>query len=309
MDRTSANPGMRVGKLDGEEIPTGFSDSRNSPVLNIPDVTSSVQVTSIAGRPGPSSASDSTRTSLPLIPRDEFVSNYLVNESAMPKIEPSLESLPMDRTTANPGMRVGQLDGEEIPTGFSDSRNSPAPVPTTLIVCDPFQINRLSEGGHQALTPPRPTSSETVNAAPDISMTSSSNLDIGRNPAEMPVVEKSDMIVELGTSGKGDLKRKMNASGSDREGDTTDHHDAHVASDAGGFKRKRITTVEDSDSDIIYVGSWRPPAGKTRKKEKLHIKLENPVSDSNVSAKPFIDTIFSSFKFLPTSLYLPLVQL
>jgi hypothetical protein len=222
---------------------------------------------------------------------------------------------------ANPGMRVGPSDGkldgqrlpvgvsfsEDMPTDFSHSksRNSPEPVPPTLTlaVCESTQINQSSEGGRQALT--SPTSSETVNAAPhaapDISM--ASNLDIGHSPAEM-VFEKSPDSVELiasssgiGTSPSG-LKRKMN--GSDREGDVD--HVAHVASNGEPeFKRKRITTVEEDDPDIIYIGSWTPPAGKSRKRniartavkmENLPVKLENPVSDSNVSAKHLLMPYF-----------------
>jgi hypothetical protein len=215
---------------------------------------------------------------------------------------------PMDEiTTDNPGMRVGQSDGEldgrrlpvgvlfseEMPTDFShsESRNSPEQVPTTLTVCEPTQINQSSEleGGHQALIPP---SNETVNAAPDISM--ASNLDIGPNPAEM-VFEKSSDTMELSTSRKGNLKRKMIDRGCD-----SDAHALPASDDSDeGFKRNRIMAVAElqveEDSDIVYIGSWRPAAGKsTRTKniiqtavkvENLPIKLQNPVSDSNVSAK------------------------
>ena len=201
---------------------------------------------------------------------------------------------------------MGELDGEERPTGFTHSRNSPVPVPAALEL---IQINQSSEGGHQALTPPT-TSSETVNAAaPDIS-TMASNLDVGRNlQVAENSLEKSPDIVELGTSGKleGDLKRKMN--GSDREGDTTDHD--------GESKIKRIKTVEEEDPDIICLGSWKPPqAGKSRKKdftrtavkmENLPIKLENPVSDSNVSVKTCLIHFF--IDVLPTSLGLQVYYL
>jgi hypothetical protein len=100
---------------------------------------------------------------------------------------------------------------------------------------------------HQALTPS--TSSEIYNAAPDISL-------------------------------KG--KRKMINPG---EGDT----DAHIPAGNGRFKRNRITTVAEEDSDIEYIGSWRPPTRtKTAvKMENMPIKLENSVSDSGVSAKPY----------------------
>ena len=65
---------------------------------------------------------------------------------------------------------------------------------------------------------------------------------------------------------------------------------------ATGVKRNRIMTVEEEDSDIVYIGSWRPPSGKTRTKniirkavkiENVPIKLENLVPDSNVSAKSY----------------------
>jgi hypothetical protein len=144
-----------------------------------------------------------------------------------------------------------------------------------------LQINQSSEGGHQTLTPPT-ISSEIVNAAPDISMTSNLDLDgrdqFGPNPAQV-VLEKNSDIVELSTSRKG--KRKM----VDRGDDT----DAHVPAGDGRFKRNRITTVAEEDSDIEYIGSWRPPTRiqTAVKMENMPIKLENPVSGSDVSAKPY----------------------
>jgi hypothetical protein len=228
--------------------------------------------------------------------------------------EPSPHSAPMDSgrtTTANPGMRVGQSDGEldgqrlpvgvlfseEMPTDFSHSKSryslEPVPSTLTLAVCESTQNNQSSEGGHQALTPRSPLtpSSETVNAAPDISM--ASNLDIGPNPVEMIFKKSSEpsqadiTSMELITSGKGNLKRKMIDRGCDS--------DAHASDDSDeGFKRNRIMTVAEEDSDIVYIGSWIPGKTVNRTKNIIQtaVKVENLpiklVSDSNVpvSAKP-----------------------
>ena len=254
-------------------------------------------------------------SSLPTTAKDIFHTEMILStasESAMPTSE--LSPAPMDRSTAaNPGMQIGRSDGElhgqrpgvllseGMPTGFSYSRNSPTTretdsrIQTPVTVCEPGmapQINEVqsSEGCDRTLVVSPPTnSSEIVNAAPDINMTSNLDLD-GReqfvpNPADSEVVlENSPDTVELSTSRKG--KRKM----IDRGGDT--NASAHLPAGDGGLKRYRITTVAEED-DIEYIGSWRP--GKTRTKNiivqtaasvNLPIKLENPVNDSDVSAKP-----------------------
>jgi hypothetical protein len=174
----------------------------------------------------------------------------------------------------------------------SDDDASKSPVPTThetdscmqttLTVCELPQINLNKvqqtelEGGGRALTPP--TSSENVNVAPDIIMASNLDLDdggeqfaSGPNPAEVVLEKSSDVSTRKG-------KRKM----IDRGDDTTPVGNEEC-------KRNRITTVaeEDSESDIEYIGSWRPRTKNiTVKLENVPIKLENtPDSDSDVSAK------------------------
>ena len=106
------------------------------------------------------------------------------------------------------------------------------------------EVQQSSEGGDRDLVtaPASNTSSEIVNAGQDISS----------------------------TSRKG--KRKMD------QGD--DSTNAHVPV-GDGIKRNRIMTVEEEDSDIVYIGSWRPITGKT------HIKFENLVSNSVVSVKSY----------------------
>ena len=144
-----------------------------------------------------------------------------------------------------------------------------------------------SEGGNRVLIA---TTSSEVNVVP-VSMAPNSDLN-GReqfrpNPAEA-VLEKSPDIVEFfSSSRKG--KRRM----TDREDDTN----AHVPAIDGGFKRNRIMTIAEDDSDIEYIGTWRPPSRKPRTKnviqtavtvktENLPIKLET-VSDLVVSAKSY----------------------
>lgn len=83
--------------------------------------------------------------------------------------------------------------------------------------------------------------------------------------------------VDVSSSRKG--KRKM----IDRVGDS-------IAAGNGGFKRNcTIVPVEEEDSDIEYIGSWRPSKIQSPvESEKVLIKLENLVScseASDVSAK------------------------
>lgn len=214
----------------------------------------------------------------------------LSTESAMPKSEPP--PAPKDTTTtANPGTPIGcpdgELDGQRLgelllegtPIGFSHSKS---PKTVTDSVCELPRINLKKvqqserEGGDRALTPP--TSSELVNVAPD--MASNMDLDdggeqVGPNAVEV-VLDNSPDISRKG-------KRKM----IDRGDDTNN------PAGEGGFKKTRITTAAEEDSDIEYICSWRPPKTRTKiiqtavKMENVPIKLENPVSDSVVSAKSY----------------------
>ena len=180
----------------------------------------------------------------------------LSTESVMPTSE--LSPAPMDRTTtANPSMQIGHSDGAyERRLGVMLSEAMPAGFSHSHNSSGPLPTTQSSEDSDRVLVT-APASSE---------------------------VEKSPDIVELSTSRKG--KRKM----MDR-----DDSNPHVpVSDAGRVKRNRIMTVEEEDSDIVYVGSWRPTSGKTRTKnflrttvkmENVPIKLEKLGSDSVVSAR------------------------
>ena len=250
----------------------------------------------------------------------------LSTESAMPTSKPSLAPMDRTATANHLCMQTGRSDGDSeidgqlghlgvlslsdgMPSAFSHSRNSPGPVPTTcetdshiqtpLTVCEPEMapqiyevqpIQQSSEGGDQALT--ASTCREIINAAPDISMASNLDLQVddrepfGPDPAEV-VLEKSSDIVELSTSTSRKGKRKM----TDR--DPGDDTNAHVPAGDGGLKRHRMTMVMEEDSDIQYIGSWSPRKTRTKnvrqtavKLEHVSIKLENPVSESHVSAKP-----------------------
>ena len=204
--------------------------------------------------------------------------------------------------TANPGMQIelsdGEPDGRRLGvllsegtlTDYSHSRNSPgreteSHIEIPLIVCEPEIAPQFNEeqqsigGGGRTLTVPT-TSSEIVNVAPDISIALNLDLDgkgqFGPIPAEV-VLEKSSDVVEHSSSRKG--KRKM----IDQEGNS------HVPAVDEVFKRIRMTVVEEDDSDIEYIGSWRPRNTiKTPvKMENVPIKLENLVSGSNVSVKSY----------------------
>ena len=169
---------------------------------------------------------------------------------------------------------LGELLLEGTPIGFSHSKS-----PKTDSVCE-LNLKKVQqserEGGDRALTPP--TSSELVNVAPD--MASNMDLDdggeqVGPNAVDV-VLDNSPDISRKG-------KRKM----IDRGDDTNN------PAGEGGFKKNRITTAAEKDSDIEYICSWRPPKTRTKiiqtavKMENVPIKLENPVSDSVVSAKSY----------------------
>ena len=254
-ETTTANPGMQVGHSDDGRPPTNTNDTIH---------TTMVQIT----------------------------------ESAMPTTEPSPASMDIT-TTANPGMQIEPLDrelgvlpSEGMPTGFIPSRNSSERDTKT---CSHLEITSQSslkmapqineaqqlstEGGDQLnMTVP--------NVTPDIIMTSILDID-GReqlepNPVEVLLsLEKSPDIVELSPIKTG--KRKM----IDRGGDDS----AGVPAGDAGFKKKHKTMVEEDDySDIEFIGSWSPR--KTNKKvkttvkmENVPVKLENPMSASDVSAK------------------------
>ena len=275
---TTANPGMQIGRSDGE--------------LN--------------ERLSTTSTEDIVHTEV-----------ILSTESVMPTSEPSHTPTSMGRTsTTNPvtqtpvgpsdgkinGRRLGALLLEGMPTG-SHSRNSPGPLPTTrerdshirtsITVCEQEvtprinEVQQSSEGGDRAfVTAPTTTGTSNemiVNAGPDISM--DLDLDGKEGPAEV-VIKKNSDIAELSTSRKG--KRKMVDRGDDAN--------AHVLVGDGRVKRNRIMTAEEDDSDIVYIGSWTPASDKTRTKniartavkiENVPVKLENLVPDLNVSAKSY----------------------
>ena len=211
---------------------------------------------------------------------------------------------PMDRTTtANLSMQVGhsdsdrdgELDGQRLgvtvllsegmPIGFSHP-NSPVPttretdshIQTTLTVCELPQINsnKVKQtgfvGGDRALTPP--TCTESVDMAQYINMASNLGPDdgeqFGPNPAEVVLEISSDII-----SSKG--KRKMIDCGDDTD-----------PAGEGEFKRHRITTEAEEDSDIEYIGS--PASLQTKKQtamkmEDSSLPIKFMTTDSDVSVK------------------------
>lgn len=239
----------------------------------------------------------------------------LSTELAKSTSEPSPAS-PADRTTTtNLGMQIrcSDVDMDALAFGWESKSDTDAaaaaaaflshshnsPVPTTRetdssiqTICEPEtgprinEVQQSSESGN--LTPP--TGSEIVNAnneiTLDISMASNLDLDgrekLESNPA-IVVLEKSSDIMELSISTSRKGKRKM----FDRGDDTN----SRVPEGDEGFKR-RITMVEEDDSDIEFIGSWIPDKIRTKniiqtavKMEDLPVKLESLVSDSDVSAK------------------------
>ena len=125
------------------------------------------------------------------------------------------------------------------------------------------QQSESSEGGDRALTGPTPHTT-----------TSSSGI----------VNADNQITPELDISRKGE--RKM----FDQGGDTN----ASVPAGDGEIKKHHITTVAEEDSDIEYIGSWRPGKIRTKniiqttvKMENLPVELENPVTNSDVSVKPY----------------------
>ena len=208
---------------------------------------------------------------------DTFHAEMIVStgtESATGMQTGELPPAPMDVATSNSGMQIGCSDGDldgptlgempsegKLPDDFH-SRNSPN--------LRPGPLRRDSEhetDSHKEIPP--------VCGPPQINNQQSTEGD-GRAST---VKNDSDIVEHSSSSRKG--KRKM----IDRVGES-------IATGDGGFKRNRTITIvpEDSDSDIEYLGSWRPnkrtniiqTAVKT---ENVPIKLENLVSDSDVSTK------------------------
>ena len=139
----------------------------------------------------------------------------------------------------------------------------------------------LSEGMPPTSSiPPFPPSCEPDEAQQSESSESGDRRALTSHTSSGIVDGDNQMIPEPSISRKG--KRKM----FDQGGDTN----ARIPAGDGEIQKKyRITTVAEEDSDIEYIGSWRPgKIGQTAlKMENLPVKLENPVSDSNVSVKPY----------------------